>query len=712
VNSRVLAAAVLVTAAAVMSIPVAAEDSLVLDVPFVPQGEALCGGAAAAMVLRYWGERGIDAADFASLVEDSLGGIRTARLVADLQNRGWEAIALAGDEAMIRHHLARGRPVIALLLDRPGRYHYVVVVAWKDGVVLLHDPARTPFRVVSAREFDRAWIAAGRWSMLILPGSEARHARGGDDSTRVTALLGVPSAPNPFAAPPDSITPRRGDFASLVANGVRLGRGGDLEGALAPLQAATALWPDSATAWRELAGIRFHQKKWSEAASLAGRATRLDPADVLAWRLLGASLFLDGRTEDALDAWNRLGEPHLDLTRIEGLTRTRFVIVSDRMGLDSGSLLTARSFRRAQRRLSDIPVIEASRLDCHPLPGGIAEIETAVLERPVFLSGPADAVAIALRSLVDRELALSIAGLTGNGERWEAAWRWEENRPRQRIGVSGPNVAGLPGIVGVVGFRERQTYAANLVAPRGAGRRTLPPGTDSTSAGMIREVRRSAGVSWNEWLSGDLRLEADVGLEQWEAGNSRFLSTGLALDVRPFNTVALRVQGARWFALRGGRPFVVCAADAAWRTAISGIQHAIVESRIAYRFAEEGAPPALWPGAGTGRGRADLLRAHPLLEDGVIQGATFGRSLWSAGFEMDYLPWRLGPIRMGMACFVDAAKSGNLPQGRPAVPAMVDAGAGIRLAGLGSAGNLSLDAGYGLTDGASALSLVWRTGGP
>ena len=32
-----------------------------LDVPFISQTELLCGGAAAAMVLRYWGERGIAA---------------------------------------------------------------------------------------------------------------------------------------------------------------------------------------------------------------------------------------------------------------------------------------------------------------------------------------------------------------------------------------------------------------------------------------------------------------------------------------------------------------------------------------------------------------------------------------------------------------------------------------------------------------------------
>jgi hypothetical protein len=381
--------------------------------------------------------------------------------------------------------------------------------------------------------------------------------------------------------------------------------------------------------------------------------------------------------------------------------------------VDPGSLLTARSFRRARRRLSDLPVIESSRLDCRPLPGGLTEIEAAILERPLFLNGPVDAVALSVRALVGRELALALAGPTGGGERWSASWRWENNRPRQRVAVSGPNVAGLPGIVSVEGFRERQTYAADLVAPRTEGVRAVPPGTDVTAGGMIREARRHAGASWADWLGGDLRVEADLGLEQWEAEGSRFLATGLVLDLQPLRgTVSFRIQGTRWFALRHGRPFVAGSADAAWRPVVPGVRHMAVEARAGYRTAGEKAPPALWPGAGTGRGRIDLLRAHPLLEDGVLNGIAFGRSLWSAGLELDYRPWRVGPFRAGVACFVDAARPGGLPRGRHDVPALIDAGGGIRLAGLGADGELSLDAALGLSDGGAALSLIWQTRRP
>ena len=57
----------------------------ILDVPFISQSEALCGGAAVAMIMRYWGARGLDAESFAHLVDRSAAGIRTtARGVAPM----------------------------------------------------------------------------------------------------------------------------------------------------------------------------------------------------------------------------------------------------------------------------------------------------------------------------------------------------------------------------------------------------------------------------------------------------------------------------------------------------------------------------------------------------------------------------------------------------------------------------------------------------
>src|SRR5690242_3705795 len=137
-----------------------AQPLTVLDVPFIAQSELLCGGAAAAMVMRYWGERGIDADAFSPLVDRRAGGIRTAALVDDLNARHWTAVAVQGSASRIDAELHAGRPVIALIEEGRGTYHFVVVVGHNDAGMIFHDPARAPFRVATAAEFDRRWSAA------------------------------------------------------------------------------------------------------------------------------------------------------------------------------------------------------------------------------------------------------------------------------------------------------------------------------------------------------------------------------------------------------------------------------------------------------------------------------------------------------------------------------------------------------------------------
>src|SRR5918995_4960768 len=141
-----------------------------LDVPYISQSELLCGGAAAAMVLRYWGERGVSAESFANLVDRSAAGIRTDALVTDLARRGWTATAVAGSADAMRGELARGRPVLTLIEDRPSTFHYIVVVAAHERGIVFHDPARAPFLAMSATEFDRRWRAADRWMAVVVPG--------------------------------------------------------------------------------------------------------------------------------------------------------------------------------------------------------------------------------------------------------------------------------------------------------------------------------------------------------------------------------------------------------------------------------------------------------------------------------------------------------------------------------------------------------------
>ena len=119
------------------------------------QSEALCGGAAIAMVMRYFGATNVYTETFSALVDQAAGGIRGQDLLQALETRGWHAQSFRGDASLVQSQLAAARPAIALIQDRPGRFHYVVVVGWSNGRVIVHDPARAPFRLLEEKQFTR-----------------------------------------------------------------------------------------------------------------------------------------------------------------------------------------------------------------------------------------------------------------------------------------------------------------------------------------------------------------------------------------------------------------------------------------------------------------------------------------------------------------------------------------------------------------------------
>ncbi|MGH7445571.1 MAG: cysteine peptidase family C39 domain-containing protein, partial [Longimicrobiales bacterium] len=124
-----------------------AAAELLLDVPFVPQSEALCGGAALAMVLRFHGDTRVYAEDFATLVVAGGAGIRTTDLTTAARAHGMHVTPFVAERDVVRALLAERRPVIALIENRRGVYHYIVLLAWADGRVLFHDPAIGPHQV-------------------------------------------------------------------------------------------------------------------------------------------------------------------------------------------------------------------------------------------------------------------------------------------------------------------------------------------------------------------------------------------------------------------------------------------------------------------------------------------------------------------------------------------------------------------------------------
>lgn len=159
---------------------VAAAEGAWIDVPFVQQQKQGCGSASAAMVMRYWMDRGAavephaaDASRIQEVLHDpSARGIHGSRLSAYLEENGFSVHVVNAEPADVEHHLAMGRPLIAAIRPRGQKtFHYVVVTGVDPGSdqVLLNDPARGRLIRVKGSRFRKMWSASDNWTLLAVP---------------------------------------------------------------------------------------------------------------------------------------------------------------------------------------------------------------------------------------------------------------------------------------------------------------------------------------------------------------------------------------------------------------------------------------------------------------------------------------------------------------------------------------------------------------
>lgn len=153
-----------------------AEPGLRLDLPFTEQVKEGCGSAAISMVMNWWKAQGhpISGDDVAAIhravYSKKAKGTPAIELEQYFERHGFRAYAFAGGWEDLTEHLGKGRPLLVALRP-PGQrqLHYVVVSGVSPTGVLLHDPARKPFRFLDRAEFEKQWAASQHWTLLALP---------------------------------------------------------------------------------------------------------------------------------------------------------------------------------------------------------------------------------------------------------------------------------------------------------------------------------------------------------------------------------------------------------------------------------------------------------------------------------------------------------------------------------------------------------------
>ena len=631
------------------------------------------------MVFRFWGDRHADVQQFESLVDSRAGGIADAVLIEAILARGWSAQRLPGSLATIREQVEAGHPLILLIEDRPSRYHYVVAVGSDDQQVFIHDPTWGPSRRLSVVELMRRWKPTGFWTLLITAGNAVRPATPNADTSVRASDRDLTVCERLLNEALDKIAADGPGVADEV------------------LKTVSRKCPNENAPLRELAGIRFSQRRWGEAATLAERALDRNARDAYAWDVLGSSRFILDDADGALQAWNHIDKPTIDSVQITGLTRTRYAFVTRIAALTPNTLLTARQLSLADRRIHELPDRLAAAVGYRPGDDGFATVNVDLVERSRRPHSPVEWTAFGVQAAVEREISVAIPGNTGQGELWEASWRWWNGRPRIAARFSAPRAGRLGGIWRVDGSWEAQTYAVQQNGARPE---------------QVREEQAHGAISLSNWLTPNLRFEASVGMDGWDhgarTGAATFRTASMSGTMeRRLVADRVTVAGAAtvWAPLRNGVSFRAASIRATARTSLMP-RTVVALADIRAEFVSAAAPLAIWSGAGDGRARPGLLRAHPLLDDGVIDGAVFGRRMQSATLELQRWFRRPQLVRIGLAVFADTAHASDRLEAATGRPFQVDVGSGLRFQFPGSERTFRIDYAHGLRDrGANTVTV-------
>jgi hypothetical protein len=241
-----------------------------------------------------------------------------------------------------------------------------------------------------------------------------------------------------------------------------------------------------------------------------------------------------------------------------------------------------------------------------------------------------------------------------------------------------------------------------------------------TETDLLRQSRVHAGLTLTNWATPDIRYSISGGTDHWQgpfADDARAGFVGGSLE-RRWNNNRWSLAGDAMLWLPSGVPafsrmaihgsFLSSPLSSGWVFSYqAGVEHA-----------SSAAPFGLWPGAGEGHVSSLLLRAHPLLEDGVIRlgrEAIFARTVtyWSGRAER-WIGWSL-PVRLAGAGFVDIAEAAQglsvTSENGPATPdgrLQIDVGTGLRLRVPGTVGTFRLDVARGLRDATNAITAGWE----
>lgn len=146
---------------------------LLLEVPFFPQPEGMCGPASLASVLHFW-KKNITVEEIKQAIYlPKLNGTLGIDLTRFARDEGFLARSFTGTLPEVRDRLANGIPVIVFLNLGSRSFpvgHFIVVtgIDEKREEVIAHSGAE-PNKPISYETFLADWKKTGHWTLEVVP---------------------------------------------------------------------------------------------------------------------------------------------------------------------------------------------------------------------------------------------------------------------------------------------------------------------------------------------------------------------------------------------------------------------------------------------------------------------------------------------------------------------------------------------------------------
>jgi hypothetical protein len=492
------------------------------------------------------------------------------------------------------------------------------------------------------------------------------------------------------------------NYDALVALGLARGRLGDLVGAGDAFNQAVVLEPRRREARVERGGLRFLQKQYGEAAQDLQRALG-GKEDAYVRDLLGSTLLLAGRTEEALTAWNPLGRPLLKDVEVKGLRHTEDRLVRRELQVVTGGLLEKDQFLETRLRLEETGVFDRVRLRTVPATDkGDVVLEIDLAERHGVGPLP-DLVARTLADLVRQRVKPRYDNLLGAGVTVSGEYKWQRTQPTVVAALDMVRPLGLPANLHLEARRARPQY--DLDGPLGESPFTLRTRGGSASLRRVLAPRTVGQV-------GMTFRKRTFSVDREDAPPGTWVGFGGGLEQRFLDTQRVRLDGStQVFRTADALGSDIAFSELRLRAASSWflrprepapIQKSVLAAQVNGAWGSRGMPLDAMFSPGAASEMPLPLRAHRQKLGGILGRAPLGRSLALVNVEMRQRVLHRKDLQAGLVLFYDGGRVGRTAAtGRPI--ALHDVGAGVRLA-LKRAVLLRVDFGYGLADGKNALT--------